>query len=518
MAVVKEKFGQYMTPDLIADLMLQLISKPQTANILEPSSGKGIFLEKLAEAKFQHVQGLEIDADLIPPTFNHQVINQSFVSHDFGDQKFDVVIGNPPYIRWKNLEDELKEELTNSQLWQRYCNSLCDYAMLFILKSIELLKDQGELIFITPEYWMSSTHGQKVRDYMLEHGSLEKIILFDDKAIFHKVTVSLIIFKYRKGGKNDSIRIINANQRKKFDLSEYHQIIAEQGNDIKVFDIPQFSFGQLWSVVQPDQQNAINQFESACTQAGVLQRIDDVVLVSNGMVSGLDKAFNVTGLTLNPIEQQHCINVIKAKDMAPFHYTATSRYFLLNHISLDENQFKIDFPNLYKHLRDYVEQLEQRYQYNEKIDYWNWVFLRNYKTFQQDLPRIFVPCKERISNKDYFRFCYAEAHCYPTQDVTALTLKEDTTESIYYILAFLNSKAVFQWLSTKGIIKGAIVEFSAKPIKQIPFRRINFAVPHEKTLHDDIAALAQQIVHLKDLSLQQKIEDKLTQLLSTPQG
>lgn len=513
MAVVKEKFGQYMTPDLIADLMLQLITKPQTAEILEPSSGKGIFLEKLAQANFSHVQGLEIDASLIPQALSHQVINQSFVSYNFNQQQFDVVIGNPPYIRWKNLEDELKDELAHSQLWNRYCNSLCDYAMLFILKSIELLKDQGELIFITPEYWMSSTHGQKVRDYMLEHGSIEKIIMFDDKAIFHKVTVSLIIFKYTKGIKRDNIRVINANQRKKFDLSEYQQILAEQGDDIEVFDIPQFSFGQTWCVVKPDQQNAIAHFEAACSRDGQLQRMNDYVVVSNGMVSGLDKAFNVTGLSLNPLEQQYCIDVIKAKDMAAYHYTAISRYFLLNDIALDETTFKTDFPNLHKHLRDYVEPLEQRYQYNEKIDYWNWVFLRNYKTFQQDVERIFVPCKERISNKDYFRFCYAQANCYPTQDVTALTLKEDTQESLFYILAFLNTKFVFQWLSTKGIIKGAIVEFSAKPIKQIPFRPINFAIAQEKILHDEIVALSKQIIESQDLSLQSRIEDKFTQLL-----
>ena len=102
MAVVKEKFGQYMTPDLVADLMLQLISKSKTARILEPSSGKGIFLDKLKEANYQYVQGCEIDSQLVPSHLKSQVHLTSFVSYDFQDQEFDVVIGNPPYIRWKN--------------------------------------------------------------------------------------------------------------------------------------------------------------------------------------------------------------------------------------------------------------------------------------------------------------------------------------------------------------------------------------------------------------------------------
>ena len=502
-----------MTPALIAELMLQLISKPKTARILEPSCGTGIFLEKLNQAQFHHVQALEIDSTLIPKDYIDKIIPQSFVSYDFKEKQYDVIIGNPPYIRWKNLEDQLKQELSHQDLWQKYCNSLCDYAMLFILKSIELLADHGELIFITPEYWMSSTHGQKVRDYMLTHGSIEKIILFDDKAIFPKVTVSLIIFKYVKASKSSTIRIINANQQRHFDENEYRQILAEQGDDIEVFDIPQFNFGETWSIVQPKQQRQLDGFEQACSIHGKLQRLDDVVVVSNGMVSGLDKAFNVTHLTLKKREQQYCIDVIKAKHMASYYTTATSKYFVLNDLEIDEKQFKKDFPNLAHHLKDYVALLQQRYQYQRDIPYWHWVFLRNYKTLQQQIPRIFVPCKERISNKDYFRFCYAAPNEYPTQDATALTLKETTQESIFYILAFLNSKAVFAWLSSKGIIKGAIVEFSATPIKQIPFRKIDFKLAHEKALHDEIAAMAQQIVTNKDSSLNTQIEAKLQQLL-----
>ena len=77
---------------------------------------------------------------IIPKNFN--VINKSFVSAEI-KEKYDVIIGNPPYIRWKNLEDNLKTELETSNLWKTYCNSLCDYSSVFILKAAELLKENG---------------------------------------------------------------------------------------------------------------------------------------------------------------------------------------------------------------------------------------------------------------------------------------------------------------------------------------------------------------------------------------
>ena len=112
--------------------------------------------------------------------------------------------------------------------------------------------------------------------------------------------------------------------------------------------------------------------------------------------------------------------------------------------------------------------------------------MRSFNLFQQEQDRIFVPCKERISHKDYFRFSYVSEGIFPTQDVTAIFLKSDTKESIYYILALLNSDHVFEWLKHKGVVKGNIVEFSEKPLASIPVKRIDWENNQEVKLHDEI--------------------------------
>ena len=145
---------------------------------------------------FKNIKGYEIDATLDNP-YKSVVEYKSFICSPLSE-RFNVVIGNPPYIRWKNLEDNLKRELAQSDLWNKYFNSLCDYLFIFILKSIEQLKENGELIFICPEYWLNTTHSETLRNYMCVNVFFSDIYLFKEAPLFESVTSSFIIFRYVK--------------------------------------------------------------------------------------------------------------------------------------------------------------------------------------------------------------------------------------------------------------------------------------------------------------------------------
>lgn len=201
----KNKFGQYFTPKIVADFMVDLADISPDSKILEPSCGKGVFLDLMQQKGFENVIAYEIDNELATNFSN--VRYESFVTAKI-EEKFNLIIGNPPYIRWKNLENELKQELTSNLLWNKYCNSLCDYLYIFILKSIELLNENGQLIFICPEYWMNTTHSILLRNYMVQNGYFEEIYHFNETPIFDKVTVSIVIFKYIKSQKKkDTIKV-----------------------------------------------------------------------------------------------------------------------------------------------------------------------------------------------------------------------------------------------------------------------------------------------------------------------
>ncbi len=501
---VKNKFGQYFTPKLIVDLMISLSKVDKDAFILEPSSGEGVFIESLKKRGFKNIIGYEIDKTLISNTNN--IINESFITAKI-DKKYDLIIGNPPYIRWKNLEKELKEELNKNTLWNKYFNSLCDYSYIFILKSIELLKDGGELIFITPEYWLNTKHSLNLRNYMVKNGYFEEIIHFNETPIFDKATVSTIIFKYIKSNKkcNSKIKLTKYYANRKLNSEIIHNLQNKiEQNNTTYLEIDQFEENRRWLLASNKVKNELKIFEQNCLlknqkslfdfETDKFHTIGDICDIGNGMVSGLDKAFQIKNIHhLNDNEKKHILKVIKAKDLKPFNYVNTTHYIFLSNIK-DEEELKNRFPNFYNHLLPFKSKLEKRYNYNRNIPYWEWVFLRNYNLFSKEQERIFVPSKERISNKDYFRFALAEKNLYPTQDVTALFKKDDVKESIYYILAFLNNKRVFDWLLNNGVRKGNIVEFSEKPIASIPFRKINWDDKKEVSLHNKIVKLSKKTI------------------------
>jgi adenine-specific DNA-methyltransferase len=235
--------------------------------------------------------------------------------------------------------------------------------------------------------------------------------------------------------------------------------------------------------------------------------IGDFFDIGNGMVTGLDKAFQIKDKLeiLNENEKSSIIKVLKAKDLSPYYYHNITPYIFLPK-NLTETDFIDNYNNFFEHLAPYKINLENRYNYNKNIPFWEWVFLRNFNLFSRSEKRIFVPSKERISNKKYFRFALVDQDIYPTQDVTGLLKKAHTKETLEYITAYLNSDKVFDWLVVNGIIKGGIVEFSEKPLASIPYRAIDWNNPSEVKLHNDITLQTQQYIKTQDIKILEAIK------------
>lgn len=492
----KNKYGQYFTKKVIADFMVSLIRHSHTSRVLEPSCGQGVFLNSLTEQAFTHLTAYEIDATL--SVGDSRVRHQSFISSPL-HETFDVIIGNPPYIRWKNLEEELKNELTGNRLWNKYFNSLCDYLFIFILKSVEQLNDNGELLFICPEYWINTTHAQSLRDYLCANGHFTDIYQFKEAPLFEKVTSSFIIFRYVK----------NAERPKNISLYRYtgkglpDSRVLRARSCFSKADIPSFKPGRRWLLASGKTQTELSRFEDSCRKPGLFGndffRIGDVCDIGNGMVSGMDAAFRIDNYdALNEKERDAVIRVLKAKSLRPYNHEEYTYYIYIREDGLSEEQFKTQYPHFHARLKPFEAQLDKRYRYNREIPYWEFVFHRNRQLFERNEQRIFIPCKERVSHKDFFRFCLAPAGVYPLQDVTGILKKKQCKESVEYLLAFLNNKRVFDWLYLNGIVKGEVVEFSEAPIASIPYRPIDWENPEEVMLHGRITEAVRQLTQHKN--------------------
>ncbi|PIV46765.1 hypothetical protein COS21_03690, partial [bacterium (Candidatus Gribaldobacteria) CG02_land_8_20_14_3_00_41_15] len=112
-------------------------------------------------------------------------IADDFCFHNF-DEKFDFIIGNPPYVRIQNLNGR-KEQLQKSFITAS--NGSIDLCFCFFEQALKLLKENGKISFITPNSHFYSAAGKNLRNLMLPHlVNLVKIINFDHFQVFKNAT------------------------------------------------------------------------------------------------------------------------------------------------------------------------------------------------------------------------------------------------------------------------------------------------------------------------------------------
>jgi adenine-specific DNA-methyltransferase len=525
---VKRPLGQYFTPRHVARFMAHLATAPAEAAVLEPCAGEGVFIDVLEERGYGDITAYEIDS-AVAQRHLHPIIAESFVSAEPG-RLFSLIIGNPPYIRWRDLPQEQKEELQANHLWRSQFNSLSDYLTFFIAKSVTLLAPGGELILVTPSYWMHTMHSADLRELMLRHGFFDTIVHFEEATVFDGVASSILIFKYVRadnGCTPPSIRLVRYRGPRRVQLPQdnLEGLVEDSLFDLK--QIPHFKPRAIWTLADSETQDQLDRLESACRRPTQKQltlvssdesvaRLGDVADIANGMVSGADAAFRLSSdIDLTPAEVEASIPVAKGAHLRPFYISKLTRYIFLP-LGLSEADVCKHYPNFYRQLSESRTRLEDRYSYGRDLPFWEWAFLRSYAFFRDARHLILVPCKERISHKDYVRFAMASDGTYPTQDVTAIQVRDDVREDPYYILALLNSREVFEWIRYRGLMKGAVAEFSERPLAAIPIRLIDWDNTLERKRHDAIAMNARlYVANPADGQLRQKIAAAVSELLAS---
>lgn len=482
---IKNDLGQYFTPRDVADLMVGMLTTTKTGSVLEPSSGEGVFLTALYESGYRDLVGVEVDPKLAHHA-HAKVDEQSFVTWQPACH-FDAVLGNPPYIRWRDMNDESKQELQADPLWGELFNALTDYLIVFIAKAVEHLKEGGELVFITPRFWMHTKNSEALRNWLLERGYITDIVDFEEAAVFPKVSSSIIIFRFvkTKAAKPSNLTLHRYLGPRKLPA----ELSLEDRSLFEKVSVPQFGHGGHWTLADENVQAELDNLENACKVEGSVARLGEYVDIANGLVSGLDTAFRAEALDeLSPEETLALADVLKAKNMVRGASKTTLPYMHLP-LGLTEQQFETDYPHFYKQLSPLRADLEKRHSYTPNLPYWEWAFPRSASFHFSEREKVMVPCKERLTNRPYARFTLAPAGSVATQDVTALAPKLTVRESAQYIAAYLTLPEVSDWIRTRGLMKGGVAEFSERPLTEIPFRSIDWKNAAEVALHDEVAAL-----------------------------
>jgi Type I restriction-modification system methyltransferase subunit len=227
--------GQVFTRRILADYMVSLFTLKSKSVVLDPCFGGGVFIDSVLSNTDYSAHGYELDADLYDSYKNNcrsdvLLYKADFLLNNF-NAKYDGIIMNPPYIRHEKI-DELenygisKNKLSKSPIYSKLPKTANLY-MYFVVKAIDTLKANGELIVIFPESWLNSKGGETFRNYISIHCSVEKRIHVSGRAFEKDALVDVIILKLKKNASMADCAplyvSIDENNISKREMEYFHQ-------------------------------------------------------------------------------------------------------------------------------------------------------------------------------------------------------------------------------------------------------------------------------------------------------
>lgn len=392
----KKERGVVYTPTEITNYIVEnTLSFDSVPSVLDPSCGCGAFL--VAAAEYMHkrygisysnivssyLYGIDVDPNAIDRMKSllslvvllhgeNEKCNFNFICADALDKKtfnklrkfrkdgFDCVVGNPPYVRNKNMNIDTKKYLSN---WKSSNVGNVDLYIPFFEIGLELLSADGKLGYISPNSYIQGVNSRSLRSFFASKKYKIEIVDFRDCQVFENVTSYTCITLIDKGVRTDVIRYYRMDDMKTFEnhsFSEYHYI-----------DFPN---GKPWRMRDCRVDEVIHKLENSDyplanwkIRNGLATLKNDVYFFSPIRADKTYYYREYNGKTYR-IEKKLCIKVAKPNiikdetelkqkmELAIFPYLHTGDSYSL----IEEDVFRSSFPEAYSFLSEYKSLLLKR--------------------------------------------------------------------------------------------------------------------------------------------------------------
>ncbi|HBS88381.1 MAG TPA: type II restriction endonuclease, partial [Bacteroidales bacterium] len=361
---------------------------------------------------------------------------------------FDVVIGNPPYIRQEGIK-ELKPYLEEN--FSTF-SGRADLYVYFYEKGVSILEPNGIFCFITPNKFFRANYGKALKTYLSSKLNIIKIIDFGELPVFDEASTFPMIFISQKSSNLRTdieyalVKELESVKENVFNAIELYTSVLANDN-IR---------NENWNLNNSDSSNLFNRLIS---ENKLLKFIDEINLYS-GIKTGYNDAFWINDSIKDKLvgEDPKSIEIIKplcrGTDIRKWKVTNENLNIIFTH-----NDTLIDnYPAVKTHLLKFKEKLEQR---AVKQPWWQLQQAQN-RDGIWDKPKILYPdiCKES-------RFTIDEKGIY--SDMKGFVL----TSSSKFLLAILNSKLIWWYLKKICAVlgdpeKGGRLQLKSQYIERIP--------------------------------------------------
>jgi type I restriction-modification system DNA methylase subunit len=372
---------------------------------------------------------------------------QAEFSDVFAVGGFDVVIGNPPYVR-QELLSPIKPYL---QAHYESYDGVADLYAYFYEKGVKILRSGGVLSYIVTNKWLRAGYGEPLRQFFSRNSVFEQIIDFGHAPIFEDADTFPCIVAVQKPVKSvasetqevvkpepQSPVLICPVPREKLSDINLTQYVQQEG-----YTVPWSRFtDEAWSLEPP----AVDELMQKIKDMGVPLKDFAGGEIYRGVTTGFNQAFLIDNVTKNKIIQAEpkSVEIIKpylrGQDIRRWNPDWQELWMIFTRRGIDIEAY----PAVKFYLSQYRKQLEPRprdaninkngtgagrkpgkykwYEIQDSVEYWN--FFEKSKIFYQEIQ--FHPC-----------FSFSSTLCYANNKVSLIP------SSDLYLLAALNSPVMW---------------------------------------------------------------------------
>ena len=433
------------------------------------------------------------------------ILWQLYFPHVYRDKGgFDIIIGNPPYIRERDNKTVF-EPVNSTKFGKKYHQGKMDYWYYFLHRAIELTNKQGTISFITPRYWLNGAGASNLIKRIKEELSFSvmvdigKLKVFDNVVGYHMIAqYSKIItdeFKYKK--------LENTLD----DIAREHDTDNIKIKMLKNSDIITDSY-EILLEKQEGYDDCIMLGDIADVSQGVVEASDRVskrlyakypredVFVGKGIFVLTDE--EVEGLVLSEEEKQLLVPYADGSNIGRYNISKSNCWLIYS--DQDARQ-KIATDSRYARIKEHLDNM------GEYITSSNGPYgiHRPRKRYYFNSPKIIMPSMFDINN---FTIDY-ETHYYVGMSFSCIVVN-NPEYLLEYVLAVLNSTVAKEWFHSFGKKRGVGVDIGVDKVRTFPIKPCDMSV--QKQIEAKVKLLVQ------DYNANIQLDDEVNEIIKEIYG
>jgi len=413
---------------------------------------------------------------------------------------FDVIVGNPPYIRIQTLP---KSDVAWYGDHYQVASGNYDIYVLFVERALQLLRPGGVFGMILPNKFLQVDYGRELRKLLSQQKAVSHIVDFEHAQVFEDATTYTCLLFLRKET-NEKVLYIAAGDWLKAE-TEQPAVLSDSLPEVHVnsrglTDEPWIFFSEMQTQIK---QKLISKGVPLLNLPAKMSRgsstgNDKVFVLRRG--SG-DTYFTDEGESVK-IEAEILRTPLFATDFNRYSFTPRSGKVIIfpyrkggsesSLTLLPEFELKRQFPKAYSYLRSRKEILEQRKQFNV---WYGFSAPRNLAIHDQ--AHLVVPLladrgslAELPDDRDNY--------CLMASGGFSISIEKDSRLSPRYVLGLLNSKLLFWYLAMmSNRFRGGWITCTKQYVGQLPIHRINFDDPADVAQHDRMVSLVEEMLRVQ---------------------